>query len=79
MLYISQSDPLVCSNSELTSDTMNPFRHFGMTPWMMDWSVARHLPSWDSITQKNTDLHSCLEWDFNPWSKCLSRTRAYVS
>jgi hypothetical protein len=25
--------PLVCSNSELTSETMNSFRHFGRTPW----------------------------------------------
>jgi len=29
MLFISQMLPLACSNSE----SINPFRHFGGTPW----------------------------------------------
>jgi hypothetical protein len=28
--------PLYCSNSEWTSETMNPFRYFGRTPWTGD-------------------------------------------
>jgi hypothetical protein len=26
-------DPLACANSELTSESMNPFRNFGRTLW----------------------------------------------
>jgi hypothetical protein len=34
---------MTCSKSELTSGTINPFRHFGTTPWMGDRPIARLL------------------------------------
>jgi hypothetical protein len=33
--------PLACSASELTSETMNPFKCFGRTPCTGDWSTVR--------------------------------------
>jgi hypothetical protein len=35
--------PVACSESELTSETMNPFGHFGRTPWMGDGPISRPL------------------------------------
>jgi len=32
--------PLACSDSELTSETMNPFRHFGRIPWTGDRPIV---------------------------------------
>jgi len=43
---------MVCSESELTSATMNPFRHTGSTPWMGDQVITMPLPTHNSITQK---------------------------
>jgi len=45
---------------------------------MGDQPVTRPLPTQDSTTQKNTDTHSCLEWDSNPQSQCLSGWRPYM-
>jgi len=36
---------LICSDSELTSETMIPFRHFVMTPWMGERLIATSLPT----------------------------------
>jgi hypothetical protein len=36
--------PLACFETELTSETMDPSRHFGRTPWMGHRPVARPLP-----------------------------------
>jgi len=33
--------PPACSDSELTSETNNPFRNFRRTPWMGDRPIAR--------------------------------------
>jgi len=41
--------PLACSDLELTSATMNRFRHLGRTPWTGDLPTAKPLP-----TQNNT-------------------------
>jgi hypothetical protein len=41
--------PLTCSES--ASETVNPFRHFGMTLWMVDGPIAGPLPTQDSITR----------------------------
>lgn len=32
--------PLACSETELTSEIMNLFRHFGRTTWMKDRPIA---------------------------------------
>jgi hypothetical protein len=45
--------PLASSVSELTSEAMNPFRHFGRTHWTGDRPNARPLPTQDSRAQKN--------------------------
>jgi len=44
--------PAACSESELTSETMNSFRHFGRTPWSGDRPIARSLPTQDGTTQE---------------------------
>jgi len=33
-----------------TSETMNPFRHFGRTPWTVDQPITRPLSTQDSTT-----------------------------
>jgi hypothetical protein len=47
MLFVAftyhKLDPLTCSQSELTSETVNPFRHFGRTPSKGDRLIARPL------------------------------------
>jgi len=48
--------PVVCSESELTSESMNPFRHFGRTPWTGYQPVARPVPTQNSTTQKDVDM-----------------------
>jgi len=50
--------PLAYSNSELTSEIMNPFRHLvGLLGWSACPSQTVSLPSWVSMTQENTDIH----------------------
>jgi hypothetical protein len=63
---------LVCSGSELTSETMNPFGHFGSNPWTGDWPTSRSLPTQGSTTQGNADIHRCFERDSNSRSHCSS-------
>jgi len=46
--------PLTSSNSDLTAETMNPFRHFGRTPWTGDLLIPRPVPTQDSTTQMQT-------------------------
>jgi len=50
--------PLACSDSELTSETMNSFIHFGRTPWTGDRPISRPLPTQDT-TQRDADIHPC--------------------
>jgi len=45
-------DPLICSDSELTSETMNPCKQFGRTPWVGDQTIGKSLPTQDSTTRK---------------------------
>jgi hypothetical protein len=47
MLFISLIGPFWPVHSELNSETINPFRYFGRTPWMGDQPVAKSLPSQD--------------------------------
>jgi hypothetical protein len=61
---------MACSYSELPSETMDPFRYFGRIPWTGDRSIARPLPTQDSTTQKNVDIHPYLERDSKPRSQC---------
>jgi len=44
--------PLVCFESELTSGTMNPFRHIGWTPSTGDQPIIRPLLTQDSTSHK---------------------------
>jgi len=57
--------PLACSVSELTSETVNPFGHFGRTPWTGDRPISMSIPMQDS-TNKDADIHPSLERDSNP-------------
>jgi hypothetical protein len=50
MFNFNELSPHLCSNSDLTSETMNPFHTFGRTPWLGDQLIARPL-----LTQGNTD------------------------
>jgi hypothetical protein len=47
-------------------------------PLTGDRPDARPLPTEDNTTQKNADIHPCLEWDSNPRSQCSSGRRQYV-
>jgi hypothetical protein len=49
--------PLVCVDLELTSETVDLFRHFGRTPWMGYRPIARPRLTKDSKTQKNADTN----------------------
>jgi hypothetical protein len=62
---------LARSDSKLTSETMNPYRHFSRTPWTGDRPIAMSLSTQYSITQKNADTHPYLEQDSNPRSQYL--------
>jgi len=53
--------PLACSDSELTYETMNPFRHTGRTLWMGDRPSARHPP-----TQERRRYTSMTQAGFEP-------------
>jgi hypothetical protein len=53
------------SESEITSETMNPFRRRGGTPWAGDRPISRPLPWHDRTTQKKADINLCLEPDSN--------------
>jgi hypothetical protein len=56
--------PLTCSNSELTSVTINQFRHIGMTPWTgIAPSQGHYLHR--TTQHKNEDMHLCTERDSN--------------
>jgi hypothetical protein len=60
-LSTSWIDPLTCSESDLTSGSMNPFRHFGRTPWTGDRPIAKPLPTQERTTQKKR-RHSPMFW-----------------
>jgi hypothetical protein len=61
--------PLACSEPELTSEAVNPFRYFGGTPCLGDRPVARPVRTQDSTTQKDADIRPCLKRDPNPQSQ----------
>jgi len=44
---------------------------FHNTPWTADRPIGL---TQDSTTQKDTDIHPCLEWDSNPQSQCSRDT-----
>jgi len=47
-----------CSDSELTSKTLNTFKYYGRTPLTGDRPIARPLYTQDSTTQKmRTHIH----------------------
>jgi len=45
--------PLTSFESESISETMNPFKYIGRTPWTGDQPIAKPLPPQDSTTQKS--------------------------
>jgi len=52
---------LACSASELTSESMNPFRHFGRTPWTGNSPITGPPPTQESATQNSVNIYPCLE------------------
>jgi hypothetical protein len=60
-------DPMACSDSELTSGTLDPFRHFGRTPWTRKWPTIEKL---EYISIPGAGFESTIQ--------CLSRLRPYV-
>jgi len=57
---------LAYSKSELTSEILNSFRHFGRTPWTCYWPIWRPLPYTGQIITKNSRCASMREVDFEP-------------
>jgi hypothetical protein len=51
------------------------FWKFDRTPLTGDQPVARSLPTEDSTTQQNANIHPCFEWDSNPRSQSSSCLR----
>jgi len=51
-IYLHGLISLACSDSELTSEIINPFTHFDRIPWTGDQLIERPLHTQDSITQK---------------------------
>jgi hypothetical protein len=56
MLQINGLYVVARSDSELTSETMNPFRHFGRIPWTGDRPIPKSLPTQKGTTQKNANI-----------------------
>jgi hypothetical protein len=56
---------LAFSVSDLTSETVSSFEHFGTIPLTGDQPISRLLPTQDSTTQRDADIHLCLERDLN--------------
>jgi hypothetical protein len=48
--------PLAFSDSELISENINLFRHFGRTPWTGYCSVTRSVPTQGTKIHKNTSM-----------------------
>jgi len=46
-----------------------------LLPYLGDRPTAKPLTTQGSTTQKNTDIHPCVEWDLNPQSHCSSGAR----
>jgi len=51
---------VTCLGSELTSETMNLFRHVGRFPWTEDQPIARPLSTQYNTTQRKADIHPCV-------------------
>jgi len=51
---------LVCSNSELTCETMNPFRNFGRTPWVGDRPLEISVPTRNNQTKRDVDIYTSM-------------------
>jgi len=69
--------PLASSESELTSETMNPFGYCGRNTSMGDQPIARTISTFkNSRTQKYADILTCLERDSTPRSQCSSSSRS---
>jgi hypothetical protein len=62
--------PLTCSDSELTSETVNHFRHFGRTCWKGGGGLTHRKASIYTAQHKNADIHPCHERGSNPRSHC---------
>jgi hypothetical protein len=58
LLLFYRLSPLACSYSESNSENMSPFRYFGRTPWMVDWLIARPLPT-KTAQHKRTQTYIC--------------------
>jgi hypothetical protein len=71
---------MTCSDSEFTSETLNPFKHFRRTPWEGDRSSERPSSTQDSTTQKNVDIRGCIQkfpdWVDNEINKINTRWEA---
>jgi len=50
---------------------MDPFRHFGRSPWTGDRPIARPLPT-HNTKRKNVDIYPCFERVSKPRSQCPS-------
>jgi hypothetical protein len=62
--------PLPYSTSELTSETMNPFRH------LVGISERGKTPSQSHYIRTTTDTHPWFEWDLEPATHSVRDTQA---
>jgi len=60
-----------CSEPELTSENMNPLRHFDRTLWTGNRLRSNPLSAQNSTTEKDVDTYPCLEWDWKTRTPCL--------
>jgi hypothetical protein len=60
-LFVCGLCPSAALDSELTFETVNPFRHTGRTPWTGDRPIEKLLRTQDRITQKKRG-HISMPW-----------------
>jgi hypothetical protein len=58
--------PLPCSESDLSSGSINSVKCSGRIPGTGDGLTARLLSTEGITVQKNTGIHQCLDRDSNP-------------
>jgi hypothetical protein len=68
------------SPSELNWTCVNLTEKHGRTPWMGDHPVgkAATYTRKNTITEKDAEIHPCLQWDSNLSSQCSSEWRHFV-
>jgi len=62
LLYVSMNRLCGLVGFRINSETLNPFRHFGKTPWTEVRQPHRKASTYTvHLNTKNANIHQCLE------------------